>query len=194
MAVDGPQGPERKKFDNPVPATAVNSTTPYIGSMTAAIAEGTGISNRIGGRIHLKAFDMEMNLTMVNGSSTSVVGGNPVFADVCLVWDKQPDGALPAVSSIFVSTNTNLTFSNLNNLERFVILKRENVELDLSSAQGTIIKWHQPLELATRYGDATNNPVTNDLYVVVISPSPVAATGVNSLSIAYLGRITFTDE
>lgn len=194
VVVGGPQGPERKKFDNNVTATNVLTGTPYIASLTATIAEGTGLANRVGAQIHHKAIDVELNCTLAVGASATLITSGAAFMDVFLVWDKQPDGAVPTAATVLQSAATNLTFSNVINLERFVILKRESVELDLASCLGKVIRWHQPLDCASRFNDATASPATNDFYILAVSPSAAAGTtGINP-QIAYVARVTFTDS
>lgn len=189
-ATSGTMAPEIKNFDNNVAATSVVAGTPYIASMTAGIAEGTTLGNRVGGKIFIKSFDLEGNITVtLNGAG---IGSPSAFIDVFCVWDKQPDGALPAIGAIFTSTNTNLTFGNVGQTERFVILRRERIVLDEAQRMGANFVWHVPLALATKFPDATQVPNTNDIYVCALSPNTVAA-GSYTPNLAFTGRVKFTD-
>ena len=193
VVVAGPQGPERKKYDNQVGQTAVTNGTPYIASLTSAIAEGSAANQRIGGRAHLKSIDVELNWTGNVAGATLTLAYLPAYMDVMLVWDKQPDGAVPSVGTIFTASNTNLVFGLLTNIERFQVLKRERLNMDVAGGYSGIIHWHQQLDCATRFADVTGSPATNDFYIVAVTGSP--GTGVNfTPAIGYIARVTFTDE
>lgn len=189
-ATSGSTAPEIKDYDVQVGTTSVVSGTPYILSMCSGIAEGAALANRIGAKILLKSVDIEMNITAIPGGSASISTASQL--DVFVVWDKQPDGATPTVGAILVSSTTNLTFGNTNNLDRFVVLRRKSYSFDQTQGMSAILREHVPLQLAVRFGDATANPQTNDIYVVAVSPNTVAAGNVTS-SIAYVARVKFTD-
>lgn len=193
VVVAGPQGPERKKYDNQVAQTAVTNAAPYIASLTSGIAEGLQANQRIGGRAHLKNIDVEINWAGENGTATPSLSTAPVFMDVMLVWDKQPDGAVPTVGTIFTSSSTNLVFGLLANIERFQVLKRERINMDVAGGYSGIIHWHQQLDCATRYADTTGSPTTNDFYIVAVTGAPGGA-GLFNPQIGYIARVTFTDE
>lgn len=183
VLVAGPQGPERKKWDVSVGSTLVANASPYILSLTNGIAQGTNVGNRVGDRIKCKALDLEMNVT-AQGTTTG-------FVDVMLVWDKQPNNTIASVSDVLTFTNTNLTFGNISNLERFQVLRREQINFDQASKLSECVKWHMPLDMATRFPSAAGWPITNDLLVVAVSGG---AAGTNGANIAYIARLTFTDE
>lgn len=195
VVVSGSQGPERKKYDNLVATPqAVNTGAPYIASLTSGIAEATTIAGRIGGRIHIKAIDAEINVGCTVGSTVTAPQGNQVYIDVMCVWDKQPDGSVPSAGAVFVSTTTNLTLGNVNNLERFQVLRRERISMDVASGLSQIIKWNVPCEAAVRFGDSTGSPQTNDFYIMALSPNAAASTSTIAPVISYLARVHYTDE
>lgn len=185
VLVSGPQGPERKKWDVNVASTNVFGTTPYITSLLNNIAPGTGSTNRIGDRVKVKGVDLEFNIAVVNTNA-------PVYADFFLVWDKAPDATITTPAVIFASSATNLTFGNIDNLERFQVLKRQSVNLDAAMAQSAIIKWHLAADFTSRFPAATGWPSTNDLLVVVLCPGVSGNTG--SINMAFVARTSFTDE
>lgn len=186
VATDGPQGPERKKFDN-IGATTVNTGAPAVLSLTSGIAQGVTANNRIGDRIHLKAVDIELNITQAL-TAINQFG----YMDAFLVWDKQPDGAVANANAIFQNITTNLTFGNQDNLERFIVLKRESFKFDFAYGLTATAKWHSTFDLATRFPTATGSPNTNDIYLCFLSPN-AAAVG-TSVLVNSIARITFTDE
>lgn len=185
VVVSGSQGPERKKWDVNQGFASVGTSAPYINSLCNNIAQGTNVGNRIGDRIQVKAVDIEFNLTCFSGTA-------PTFLDVCLVWDKQPDGTIAAVTDIFVSPTTNLTFGTIANLERFQVLKREQISFDSADKLATTLKWHQSCDMAVRFASAAGWPQTNDLLIVALCPGVTGGT--SGANIAYVARVSFTDE
>lgn len=191
VATSGSAGPEKKVVDIQVGSTSVVTGTPYILSMLAGIAEGTALAQRVGAKILLKSMDLEMNIIGAPGANAAANYATSVV-DIFVIWDKQPDGATPSVGSILVSTSTNLTFGNTNNLDRFVVLRRRTVNLDFQQSMSETWREHIPLELACRFGDATASPQTNDIYVVAVSPNSVNAANLTA-AISYVARMKFTD-
>jgi len=186
VLVGGPQGPERKKYETSNTAgVGVNTATPYVQSLTNNLAQGTGVSQRIGDRIHVKGVDIQFNVTI--GSQLI-----PNFMDVFLVLDTQPEETTAGAGTIFETPSTNLTYVSLDSLERFQILKRERIHLDAALAQTHCFTWHQSCELATRFSSSTTAPMSNDLLVVALSNAPNTATDFPTL--AYIARLTYTDE
>jgi hypothetical protein len=193
VATSGTPGPEIKNFDINVANTAVVTGTPYILSQTAAIAEGTAGNNRVGIKILIKSFDLQLDVApMVNGGVAGTQGLIPCYVDVYIVWDKQPDGATPAVATIFSQSTTPLTFGNVGQLDRFVVLRRRRFTIDGASGLGYTMTEHVPLNLATRFADATTNPNTNDIYVVSICNTAASALQYNA-GISYSARVKFVD-
>lgn len=193
VATSGSSGPEVKNLDTLVGVTDVTSTAPYVNSLTQNLAEGTGSSQRVGLKVLLKSIDLEVNFqTRENSTNGTGLVGLASFMDFFVVWDRQPDGTQATAAQILASTNTNLTFGNIGNLERFTILRRHRVELDSSDA-GQIWNVHIPLALATRFADATAVPFTNDVLVLAVSPSPAVGVGVQNPGMSYIARLKYTD-
>lgn len=188
VVVGGPQGPERKKWDNIVAATNVNTTTPYVFSCLAQITQGTGVGNRVGDRIHVKGLDVEMQVL----STLAATSGNYCFIDVFVVWDKQPNEALAGSNQIFASPSTNLTFGAFDWLERFQVLRRERIHLDSAMGFTKLLNMHVSCDLGCRYG-SSGNPATGDLLVCALSPGSAAAPNAQA-SIAFVARVSYTDE
>lgn len=191
VAISGSAGPEIKNFDNQTAALAVTSAAPTIDSMLSDIAEGVTSVTRVGAKILLRSLDIELNATCTGGSA-GVTGPQNAIVDVLVVWDKQPNGAVPTVGSILVSTDTNLTFGNLANLERFVVLRRKSFALS-ADHPAEVWREHIPLQVASRYADTTGPPLTNDIYIVCISPNGATSTTVIGPQIDYVARVKFVD-
>lgn len=192
----GSDAPEIKNLDVNVSNTAVVTGTPYILSMSSALAEGVQGANRISLKVQFKSWDCRMNIVgMVNGAlanPTNAAACSPCFVDVFYVWDKQPNGATPSVSTIFTTTTTPLTFGNVGQLERFVVLRRKRYVLDSAQALAYVDQEHVPLDLSTKFPDATGSPNTNDVYIVAICNNAAAAATLNA-GISFSARMKFTD-
>ena len=170
VATSGTTGPEVKNYDFAVTNTAVVTGTPYVASLGVNITEGVTGTQRIGMKILLKSVDLQMNIQpMVNGAisnATAVSGLPPSFMDVFIIWDKQPGGAVAAASTIFTTSATPLTYTNIAQLERFVVLRRKRFVIDGSTSNANVLTEHVPLELSVRYTDAADEPQTNDILIV----------------------------
>lgn len=109
----GPQNrsaEEQKVIDTASANYALDTT----GSVTlvSGVATGTDFTNRIGRKvvwksIQLRGFWIPVDATVSNN-----------LCRVCLVWDSQPNGALPAITDIFQQALGN-SMLNLNNRDRF---------------------------------------------------------------------------
>jgi len=189
VLVGGPQGPERKKYETSVVSGyGVNTATPLVQSLTNNLAQGIQATQRIGDRVHVKAVDLQFNVV----SGSNITTGVPEFVDVFLILDAQPQQTTAASTTIFANPATNLTYIDIDSLERFQILKRERIHLDTGSGVSHHFTWHQSCELAIRFDSGTAAPMSNDLLVCALSPSPNTSNLFPTVS--FLARLTFTDE
>lgn len=134
-----------KKVNDLAIATYPFDTT---GSVTALnlIATGTDFTNRVGRKILMKSVNI---IGVVQPNDTSV---STTLCRALLIYDKQPNGALPAITDILNTSNSKDQI-NLNNRDRFVILR----------------DWFQAL--APQQDTATQayagSPTTNNLHMFV---------------------------
>lgn len=189
VIVGGPQGPERKKFEVNQAFTTVSSTVPYVQSLTSGIAQGTAVNQRIGDRIHVKGVDLQFNV-QVDGADPTPTGG--VWIDLFLILDTQPEESTAAANTIFQNSSTNLTYIQLDSLERFQVLRRQRIRLDGASQWSDQFTWHLSAELACRFGSSTSAPMSNDILVCALCPNTASVT--SDPQFAYVSRLTFTDE
>lgn len=188
VLIGGPQGPERKKYEVATAFTNVNTGAPYVASVVSAIAQGTAVNQRVGDRVHLKAVDIQFN---VQNSGGAVPTSFAEFLDVFLILDTSPDQALATAAQIFQTPSTNLTYINLDDLERFQILRRERIVFDTAGGYSQAFTFHLSAELAVRWG-ASGAPISNDILVCALSPSTNTVS--NMPAISYISRVTYTDE
>jgi len=131
------QGGEIKSLD------VINSTTTTTNSAAAwplnatakvncinLITIGSSQWNRIGRKVSLKSFRIRGFLNPTGNNSAGSSGG-PIYSRMILLYDKQPNGALPVLADILLdqvslaadSSSTLVTSGiNMNNRDRFEIL------------------------------------------------------------------------
>lgn len=106
---------ERKVIDTASADYSISTT----GSVTLVngVAQGSDFTNRIGRKWTMTAVQLS-GYIHPNGSSDNVSG---THARLLLIYDSQPNGALPSISDIFTASSSN-AFINLNNRDRFKIV------------------------------------------------------------------------
>lgn len=85
-------------------------------SLVATMAQGASINQRIGKKAMYKSFQ-------IRGKVQSNLTTTVADAAVLLVYDKRPQGTLPAVTDILTSANSK-AFNNTQNEGRFKIIRR----------------------------------------------------------------------
>lgn len=112
------------KYNDLVSATYVSDTT---GTVTALnlIAVGDDNTNRDGRQVTNKSVHIQGLLQPTDNTTV------PNLARLIIVWDSQPNGALPAVTALLTNSNS-ISATNLDNRERFTILR------DVKFPQGMI--------------------------------------------------------
>jgi len=179
------------------------------------IQEGASFYNRIGRRTHMKSVHVTGQITV---SSNAGAAAND-YLRVMLIYDRQPNGTFPAIADLLLdygndgtSFTTSYSKGNLNNVERFAILRDCRIpvgDANNSQAASTFgaqmipgapganqINWFVPLkDLETHYKSTTNPAAVGDiatggLYLVTYG-SNVAATA--AYGFTYNARLRFID-
>jgi len=131
---------EKKTLD--VPLTLINfEAAGTMGfSLCNGIRKGTDMYERIGRKIALKSLHVQGQII-----STKVAGGQaaPLFARLLVVYDRNPAGAAPAatdliqgVGSTGTTSNTAYDSINMNNRDRFIVLRDKRYVLPPYGANG----------------------------------------------------------
>jgi hypothetical protein len=114
-------GDEVKALDIPVGTYTLNSTA--LVTPLNLIRAGSSFFNRIGRRVEMKNLHLKLQI-----ASLRTVAVND-YVRVMVVYDRQTNGALPAITDILQDTdqagaNTTNSYSslNLNNRDRFIML------------------------------------------------------------------------
>ena len=110
---------EVKTHDVAVSLTTAAGDWQIISSnLVHSVIQGTGSSQRIGRKIKALGVVLRMDVTAVQGGLVQ-----PYTID--LIWDTQPNGAVPAIGSIYGPTAvTRNQLPNPNFNDRFIFLKR----------------------------------------------------------------------
>lgn len=90
-------------------------------------AQGTSVTTRVGEQISMKSIQLSIQMSRQNDGAV----WNPGAAHIAIVLDKEPNGALPAITDIWdfpsgyppVNFNDALVHRNWSNRRRFKILK-----------------------------------------------------------------------
>jgi len=127
-------------------------------------------------------------------------GSGPTYglARVCLIHDKQPNGAFPSFSDIFtdnISTAPDFNSGlNMSNKDRFVVLRNMVFPLDTGGKRSVAFKEHVKCKIETMYkanagniGDITSGAI----YLVAFANATAAAQFIQMTEIQ--SRIRYFD-
>lgn len=192
------RGPERKVVDTAAAVYACDTT----GSVTFlnGAAQGTDFNNCLGRKYNNVTVQLEGKIAPQDTTS------GPSKCRVMLIYDEQPNGAVPAITDILTAA-TSQSFMNLNNRDRFRVISDHQCVIGYLQDTATqalatspavdnvsIFRKLDPGKFPTvRNGAATTaaitNYVTGTLLLVTIGDQP-AASGANFSGAA---RVRFID-
>jgi len=191
--------PEIKSVDSAITtqlcmdASAPTTTTMYCFNMTTT---GAGFWNRIGRKILLKSLNFKLRV-MPNTDGDASVGPDEDWITVMIVYDKQCNGLFPVNGDILQSVNStgagqtdSTSDINLNNRERFVILRRYFFNM-------TPYSWNGSAYNAPMLQDPTQPFAVNDyiklnklptIYKSEASPPTIGNISTGSLLLFCIGK------
>lgn len=181
---------EKKSYDI---ASATYGTDANTASITSIFnpVQGTTLAARIGTKVVLKSISIRgqvaNDVTTTNPPTTAAVPSSS--CRLTLLMDRQPNAALPSITTIFTGT-TNISDLNLANRDRFKVLHTEDFWHDayISSTnaatacnQGHTVKVYKKVNIpvffnANNAGDVTDI-TSNSILMVWQSNYDAAATG-----------------
>lgn len=122
----GQAGPELKALDVPVAQYLLNTTA--VITPLNLIRTGSTFCNRIGRKVEMQSIRVVGNISVLRTLASED------YLRIMIIYDRQTNGALPAIADILQTTdqatnNTTTSYSgiNLNNRDRFVILRDERL-------------------------------------------------------------------
>lgn len=148
-------GPEKKFIDVSSPSTPSTALPTFSsGVLLNGLATGTSASDRIGRKIIMKSIFLRYAYQL----QSTTTGGSPLR--ILVVYDKQANGAAPAITDILLTDNFSSN-NNLSNRDRFVTLMDHMTDVvsvgNNYSVQGTVSR---ALNLETVYNDLLTNGIT----------------------------------
>lgn len=181
-------GPEKKNIDTSQTITlGIASDNFTVSSLLLGVAQGTTEGNRIGRKTTAKSFLMRWSAQF---TATTTLGCNIRYK---VVYDKQPNGAAPAVTAILV-TDSYFSHNQLSNTDRFITLVDEiTPPLAVGTAFSVSGTVYRKLGLETIWasaGGAIANIQTGSFYMIV-AQSGFAAVAAPTFQ--YTARIRYTD-
>lgn len=208
MATRGwtPNSVERKVFDVNPTVYQLN-TTPNIFSICNP-TQGSDMSNRIGRKINLKSVYIRATIATEPSMTAGAVGATPAqAARLILLVDMQPNGALPNIADILV-TSTITSHLNLNSRDRFRILWDKFLTFDpyivnatastavaTASRQIQAVKKFKLLNFEQTYNSSSTGSIsdiaTGSLVMVLLGSQ---ATGSLDLNCTMSTRVRYTDQ
>jgi len=107
------------------------------------IAVGSSMFNRVGRKIEMRSVRLNANIVTLAVTRATIV---PDFARIMVVYDRQTNGAFPAIADIIqdtdqAGTNFNDTMGglNMNNRERFVTIIDKRITLPQATATAGVL-------------------------------------------------------
>lgn len=182
-----PSNIERKFLD-----TAIVDDVSTTASITAlnAMNSGTTASNRIGRRILMKSLQVRALIEREDPASTTAE-----HMRMMVVYDRQANGALPAITDILVTASVE-ALRNMANVGRFFVLFDEFI--DVSTAAGgrsqqsfnKFVKFNLPVFYNAGIAGTVADIATGSLLMVYVGNR---AAGVDDINVSMNCRLRFTD-
>lgn len=149
------------------------------------IPQGATVANRIGNKVVIRSLHVKATI------------GNQVLATlavarVAVIYDKQPNGAFPAVADIFLDQPAGLTngYSSVNiaNKSRFTMLRDQFFNLDAAQSQIHTINWYIKGRWEVEFGANAGNIGdfrTGAIYLFAIYVGAVVNLNAGSARVRY---------
>lgn len=126
------RGRKNQKNAVDVYSNAITCTSTAVFALLNGTVEGAAIYNRIGRRIKMKSVQIRGGFECGGGGTVTQT------MTVMLVYDRQPNGAAPAIADLLLDykfdgsspSTTPLSGLNMNNSDRFVVLRRDWYVID----------------------------------------------------------------
>lgn len=187
-------GPELKFFDTALSFTAdATGEVPATGQLNF-IRQGAGESQRVGRKVIVKSVQIQAGLAYAPGAGAAAATILYVF----LVQDTQANGAAAAVTDVLTSTALATALPNVENNQRFRILRKFVWEMNSPSGVTTAyndmrLDWKYygkcsiPIDFSADVGDITDVR-SNNLFLIA------GSNGSDDLvSVAGTCRLRFSD-
>lgn len=189
-------GPELKYSDLTVNANPTNNGTV---ALINVVAQGSDNTDRIGRKITFKSIEYDYVYQNDSAALGTVAAwpDNAACAKIAVVYDKQPNGALPAWSDIFTNTGSVMApfgLKNINNIDRFDILMTDRVVIDNASALAQRVHRYLPVNLECRYDGTTSGIADITSGSLLFCYADDNTNNTNNSTILGRVRVLYTDD
>jgi len=182
--------PEYKYMDTTLSPGSTRCDTTGDVILVNGCARGDDVGDRIGRKIVMKSLEMRLYAYVTAG--TGVDQTNRVM----VVYDKQPNGAAPAITDVLVSISTT-ALKNANNDHRFNVLYDQTYYLNGSGESDSAKIWknYRRLNFPVQFNSGDAGTIadiqTGSLYFLVMGSE---ARGVTASQINGRVRVKFVDQ
>lgn len=153
------------------------------------LVTGSGVQNFTGNQITIKSVAYRFEVDLPASAANQVMTSGRVM----LIWDRQPNGAVPAYNVIFSSASY-LAFANVNTRDRFVILRNDQISLSPNGQQTVFLERFVKVNMTSTFVNGQSSagvPNTGALLLVYISDQ---ATSANQPTITGIVRVRYFDN
>lgn len=144
------------------------------------IPQGASVANRIGNKVMMKSVAFKTNLV---ASATTLVCG----VRLMLVYDRQTNGAFPAIGDILQNQPAAATtaFSDINiaNKNRFLIIRDQYFDFDVSQAQKRTVNLYCKGRWETEFGANAGNITDIKMGALYLVCYATSSAGVGTLTL-----------
>lgn len=162
--------PQAKEFDVNIGTLSVPIAVLNTGQFNSLsrIVRGADDDDRIGGLVANKAVYYQFVLNI-----GTIVPAVPNAVRHMVVYDRQANQDNPTLATFLSDPSNPLTSPlNMNYRDRYIILADDRTTLSPNGDAIRIIKNYYRINLASSYGDATNEPVSGNVFVFLCSDRP----------------------
>lgn len=211
----GSMKPELKAVDVTASGTLDQASASGV-TLLNGISTGTDFYNRIGRKVRMASILFKGHLTLVSPGTGATASSESYPVRVALVYDDQPNGGNPVISDIFQAVDNSgsatsaspYTPVNLNNRDRFTILKDWTLNLKPISNLGTTASYgdgmhgdqnlifYKKLNLDTIFSGTSSSigsMTTGAIFFVAYQLQAIQANGING-AYRFVSRVRFTDN
>lgn len=185
--------PERKNIDFDTNLLTIPNLTRTFGiTLINPVSQGDQGDQYVGRQLMMKNLNFRFEIFPDSASS----GGNGTYFRVLLIYDRDTNGALPAVTDI-MTVDDEIAYMNLNNTDRFVTIYDKMKNWQPFAENHTVmfrgnIKLHHIMKFKGATGTIANI-TQGGIYLLFAQGGNYDSTGLTPL-LYWRSRIRFTDE
>lgn len=175
-----------RKFIDSTQAVAALGAAGII--LVNGVATGTDYNNRIGRETAMKSIYLRLT-----GSNTV---DQTAALRIMLVYDKQPNGVLPAITDVLTAADI-LSPNNLNNKDRFITLSDQDKQISTAGDRGFTHVVYKKVGLPCQFsgtGATIASISTGAVYIILIPILTSSGAVTGNFAVGYNVRTRFTDK